>query len=42
MNHRNNIKNLRDEQQAQLLEMCTNAFCFDWNGYKFSGITFRK
>lgn len=42
MNHRNNIKNLKDEQQAQLLEMCINAIRFNWIGYKFSGITFRK
>mgnify|MGYP001616910109 FL=1 len=42
MNHRNNIKNLKDEQQTQLLEVCINAICFNWIGYKFSGITFRK
>jgi len=34
----NNINNFKNEQQTQLLEVCTNAFCFNWYGYKFSGI----
>ncbi len=37
-----NIKNLENEQQTQLLEVCINAFRFAWNGYRFFIITFTK
>jgi hypothetical protein len=37
-----NIKNLKNEKQAQLLEMCIDAFRFSGNGNKFFSIIFRK